>query len=232
MAAASRASPARLEPIESEKYPGLASLSSAFLVEAEGRIAANLRSEETKLNLSELELTSLPAAIFNNVLKKFDCSSNCLTSLPDAITDCTALKKLCCQCNDLTTLPESLGECAALEGLYCYGNNLSSLPKSLGACTRLRTLNCGRNHLTTLPESLGECSALRELYCDSNSLTDLPERLAECTHVFNFYCRFNNWDSTWLEAQELGLGSDPTMKSLSVLGAKLSAGRVKPARRS
>jgi|GEM_PF-3344003 len=159
-------------------------------VEAVSRIVQAYQEDSTRLNLSGLSITSLPAEIGNLVkLTELDLSDNRLTTLPERIGDLTALTDLNLSLNQLTTLPESIGGLTALTYLNLYGNQLTTLPERIGDLTALTNLNLSHNRLNTLPEQIGDLTALTYLNLYGNQLTTLPERI---------------WDLTALKVLSLG----------------------------
>lgn len=129
-----------------------------------------------------------------------DCSSNCLTSLPNNLPenfvflDCydnflvelpplpKSLKELSCPKNTLATLPELP---AGLTSLICYNNGLTSLPKGLPE--NLIILECSNNNLKELPDPLPP--RLEELLFHGNEVTSLPDFLP--ASLTTFWCYDN-----------------------------------------
>ena len=193
--------------VHSTDYPGLAGEDATHLATAEERYAAVLAGGE-ELNLRGLRLTSLP----------------------DAIGDCTTLVKLDCSKNRLESLPESIGKCAVLVELRCGRNELAALPDTIGNLIGLKSLDCRNNEISALPENIGACAALQRFICKWNALTELPESLSKCTALEDFECDRNSWDPAWLDTQGLSPGDNPTTESLRAFHARQSTGRMKPAR--
>jgi hypothetical protein len=175
--------------------------------DAEARINAALVQQAVELDLSELELTALPASLrtFTDV-QSLNLSRNQLTGLPDWIGELKNLQNLDLSGNHIRRLPASLGKLASLgnlsicdaqltrlpemldqlthlQELYLYGNQFAALPESLGNLTSLRKLSVGYNQLETLPESLGKLTHLEELYLEENRLTSLPKSLGDLPNL-------------------------------------------------
>jgi Leucine-rich repeat (LRR) protein len=106
---------------------------SKGMAKVQWRIEKARRKKATFLDLSELELSTLP----------------------EALGQLTNLQKLNLSGNQLTTLPESLGQLTNLQLLYLFDNQLTTLPESLEQLTNLQWLFLNNNQLTALPESLG-----------------------------------------------------------------------------
>ncbi|MDB6454049.1 NEL-type E3 ubiquitin ligase domain-containing protein [Falsirhodobacter sp. 20TX0035] len=146
---------------------------------------------ETPLDLSALDLTSLPTALPAGVLI-LDLSSNAFTTLPDTLPDTVqelklnscgltalpdrlpqGLQRLEVSHNELTRLPDSLPP--GLKALRAHGNELATLPDTLPE--GLETIGVTGNKLTALPGTLP--SGLRSLDARKNELTALPDTLPE-----------------------------------------------------
>ena len=157
------------------------------------KIPLNIES----LDISRLELTTLPDLSRFTNLKTLNCSHNKLTSLFPLNP---FLKTLHCEFNNLISLPLLNN---SLHYLYCSDNQLTSLPplndslqylycsnnllKSLPPLNpSLKSLNCSSNHLKSLP-SLND--SLQYLYCSNNHLKSLPPLNP---FLKTLHCEFNN----------------------------------------
>ncbi|EAX6910280.1 acetyltransferase [Salmonella enterica] len=144
------------------------------------RLLACLAKQESTLDLSELNLSSLPD--LPPLIKTLHVNDNHLSSLPDLpeslqILICSfnpleqlpplpySLKELTCSACHLKNLP-SLPD--ALEELCCSGNSLEELPVLPVSMRYLTCTNNGLRSLPALPESL------RMLICSDNPLSALP----------------------------------------------------------
>ena len=94
--------------------------------EAQKRLNEWMKNTSNELDLSELDLISLPKISRSCV--RLGCCDNQLTELPD-LPNCQTLY---CYYNQLTTLPD-LPKC---QKLYCSNNQLTTLP-DLPNCQRL-----------------------------------------------------------------------------------------------
>ena len=96
--------------------------------EAKRRIEHAISTGATTLNLSHLELTSLPEDIFVHLtnLQELFMSGNKLTSLPENIfSSLINLQDLYISYNQLTSLPLSILDCRRLTTFYYYGMELT-----------------------------------------------------------------------------------------------------------
>jgi internalin A len=145
--------------------------------EAERRIQAALESGNTILDLSGLELSSLPESLGQlTQLQELYAFSNQLSSLPESLGQLTQLQELYAFSNQLSSLPESLGQLTQLQELYAFSNQLSSLPESLGQLTQLQGLYVADNQLSSLPESLGQLTQLQGLDVSGNQLRTFSQQ--------------------------------------------------------
>ncbi|MEM9448390.1 MAG: leucine-rich repeat domain-containing protein, partial [Cyanobacteria bacterium P01_E01_bin.6] len=125
--------------------------------EAERRIQKALakNATETELDLSRLELLSIPTSIGQlSNLTWLDLSQN-----------------------QLSTVPKELGQLSNLTWLDLSHNQLSTVPKELGQLSNLTRLDLSHNQLTTVPKELGQLSNLTRLYLYHNQLTTVPKEL-------------------------------------------------------
>ena len=173
------------------------------------RIRECANNKSTRLNLSFLKLSSLPAEIFKPLtqLRTLNLSHNQLVTLPEKLfeplsqlislslfgnqlatlpenlfKDLTQLKKLDLQNNQLRILREKLfKELTQLEKLDLGHNEFRSLPKNLfERLIQLKILSLIGNQLATLPENLFKpLTQLEQLYLTGNQLATLPEKLFE-----------------------------------------------------
>jgi E3 ubiquitin-protein ligase SspH2 len=146
------------------------------------------------LDLSELELTSLPA-LPNNLLK-LNCSRNNLTSLLTRgnVSCCfrlfnrtqqlpNTLIYLNCENNLLTSLPSLPNN---LQKIFCCNNKLSNIPD---LPDNLQLLDCGYNKITKLPTLP---NTLQTLDCGHNKIKNLPTLP---NSLQKLYCRNNKLTS-------------------------------------
>jgi len=141
----------------------------------------------TKINLSELNIRTIPHEIFKlkslNTLSVSFCG---LERVPRAISKLKNLKLLALNSNSLQIVPESIGQLKALEVLYLGYNELKSLPETLFNLENLEILSLGNNKLTRIPEEIGRLENLKNLHLYCNKLESLPEsigRLRDLEHL-------------------------------------------------
>lgn len=146
---------------------------------AEARIREAHNTRLIKLDLSELNLDTLPESIVQlSWLQTLSLEGNQLTTLPEFISQLSHLRWLDMDNNQLRSLPESVTQLPQLQWLYLSGNKLTSLPKFLARLSQLRTLTLSRNELTSLPVFISEFSQLERLSLSYNQLTSLPESVS------------------------------------------------------
>jgi len=130
---------------------------------------------ELKLDLSSLNLTSVPESISQLTSLRFlNLADNQLTELPELIGQLKQLTALYVSNNRLIQLPESIGQLHQLQHLDLMGNQLTELPESIGQLTKLETLYLCENRLIELPPSLNNLKSLRALFLHGNEPLRLP----------------------------------------------------------
>ncbi|SQA57458.1 outer membrane protein [Yersinia pseudotuberculosis] len=170
------------EKWESEAIPG----ANEQRGQAVARMKECLENNADKLNLHNLDLTSLPDTL--PPCNELEISNNNITELPTLPNN---LQRLMAICNQLRTLPDTLPE--HLLSLYVISNKLERLPENLPES--LNTLNVCDNPSLQFPNNwpsnlmylnIADCeltelptlpNTLTELYADFNQLRTLPDTL-------------------------------------------------------
>ena len=151
---------------------------------AASQIDEAIRKKATHLDLSYLELTSLPDTPGDLTnLTAIHLGGNRLTVLPDWLGQLTNLTWLSLGGNRLTVLPDWLGQLTNLTWLSLGGNRLTALPDWLGQLTNLTTLHLGGNQLSELPDWLGQLTNLTILGLGGNRLSELPDSMGQLTNL-------------------------------------------------
>ena len=150
--------------------------------EARRRIEQARKAGATTLDLSGLELTTLPPEIGSlAALQNLDLSRNQLATLPPEIGSLTALQELNVNGNRLITLPPEIGLLRMLRGLAARQNGLTTLPPEIRFLTMLQKIGLGANQFTTLPPVICSLTTLKEVYVWDNQLTTLPPEIGSLT---------------------------------------------------
>lgn len=169
------------------------------MTEVERRIETARREENSKLDLSNLSIDTLPDTLWDlkwlqelraegcglveisqNIgkLKKLKSISFCqnkITSLPETIGQLNSLQMLDFSDNALTALPESVGRLAKLQKIEISNNQIKCLPSSVGLLSGLQSLDLSHNELAGLPDSMGDLDRLQTLLLPHNKLVSIPE---------------------------------------------------------
>jgi hypothetical protein len=173
------------------------------LAEAERRIAEAMRTGETVLNLSNLDLEVLPESVCRLAHLRFLCANNNrLTQVPESIGRLVRLRELSLLGNCLTDLPSRVGHLARLESLRLSHNRLTQLPKWIDQLAQLKRLHLNSNQFARLPESIGQLAQLEELYLHRNQLTQLPQSIRQLAQLRKLYLHGN--EALDIPAKELG----------------------------
>jgi len=176
------------------------------------------RSGQTYLDLSSMNITELPEAIFNLTQLKFlDLSENQLMELPELIGNLTQLKYINLKGNQSAKLSESIGNLTQLTELNLSWNELTELPESIGKLIQLTELNLSCNELTELPESIGILIKLKSLSLSGNRLSKLPESIGNLTQLESLDIRGNQ-----LTKLPESIGNLTQLNELDLSGQKLT----------
>ncbi len=152
--------------------------------EAEKRIERARRDRITHLDLSNLNLTTLPEAIGNLTnLQYLVLTNNQLTAIPEAIGKLTNLQSLRLDNNQLTAIPEAIGNLTNLQYLVLTNNQLKAIPEAIGKLTNLQRLDLDNNQLTAIPEAIGKLTNLHKLLLTNNQLKAIPETIGNFTNL-------------------------------------------------
>jgi internalin A len=146
------------------------------------RLARAMRTG--KLDLSEMELTTLPLEVFQLTnLTNLSLSGNRLTALPPEIAQLTNLQSLSLNENQLTAVPSEVIQLINLQSLYMLGNQLTALPPEITQLTNLQSLDLNVNRLTVVPPEVVQLTSLRKLHMRGNQLTALPPEIGQLTKL-------------------------------------------------
>ncbi len=179
-------------------------------IEAKRRIKQVLNDKSTVLDLSGLELESLPDSIGQlshlqtlnllntplqqlpesvgklSSLQTLELSHTQLQELPDSIGQLSHLQTLNLLNTPLQQLPESVGKLSSLQTLELSHTQLQELPDSIGQLSHLQTFNLLNTPLKQLPESVGKLSSLQTLELSHTQLQELPDSIGQLSHLQTF----------------------------------------------
>ncbi|MDV3351612.1 COR domain-containing protein [Leptothoe sp. LEGE 181152] len=174
------------------------------LTEAQRRIQSVINYNEATLDLSGLELTSVPKELgqLTNLTRLY-LSQNQLTSVPKELGQLTNLMVLYLSQNQLTSMPKELGQLTNLMVLYLSQNQLTSVPKELRQLVNLTWLDLSQNQLTSVPKGLGQLVNLTWLDLSQNQLTSVPKELGQLKNLTRFECSRNQLTSVPKELGQL-----------------------------
>lgn len=130
------------------------------------------------VNLSRLDITSLPDDIFDNEwqVQILDLSFNQLTHLPTSIGTLSNLRELWLNNNKLTLLPNTIKNLIHLIRLDVSHNELTEL-YNFEPNTIIHILNISFNKLASLPNCIGNLQHLLILHAHNNLICELPTSL-------------------------------------------------------
>ncbi|MCH7878867.1 MAG: YdcF family protein, partial [candidate division Zixibacteria bacterium] len=160
--------------------------------EALRRIAKAKKSNSESLDLSRLNLTSIPHECWelSNLIHLY-IYDNYLTEIPPEIGKLTNLTLLSIGGNQLTQLPPEIGKLSNLTGLYNRDNQLTEFPSEIGKLSNLTTLYAFGNQLTELPPEIGKLSNLTRLDISGNQLAELPREIVKLSNLTKLHLHGN-----------------------------------------
>lgn len=180
------------------------------------RIRLNLETQDPKLDLSCLNLNSLPNALSQlTYLLELNISDNEFTEFPPQITHLNQLEILYFSDNLYAFDLPSLGALNELQLLDISGNHLTSLPTEMGSkleklylggnllnsfaplanLTNLTLLDLSDNQLTGWPAEIGSLTRLKELQIHNNELTAVGKEIGRLTNLRELYLSDNRLTS-------------------------------------
>ena len=129
----------------------------------------NSRLKISGLHLSDLSGLDVFYAIPD--MTQLDLSNNDLTSVPDSISNFSAITNLELSNNRIDTISPEIGKLKNLRKLDLSNNQLEKLPKEIGELSALYKLDITNNKISTLPKSLSDLKSLQWLDATQNQLT-------------------------------------------------------------
>jgi Leucine-rich repeat (LRR) protein len=146
------------------------------LPEALRRIEEAKLSHAETLDLSKLELTTVPESIAQlATLRELDISDNQLVAIPGSIMQLEALEDVSIQRNQIAFIPESIAELANLTNLSLNHNQIAAIPDSIRQLENLKSLSLNSNHITAVPECITQLANLKELSLRDNQIALIPD---------------------------------------------------------
>ena len=140
------------------------------------------------LDLSGLELTSLPAEIGQLTnLTSLNLSYNKLKNLPAEIVQLTNLTSLYLSYNKLKNLPAEIVQLTNLTSLYLDRTQLTNLPAEIGQLTNLINLNLSYTQLKNLPAEIGQLINLTDLHLNYTQLKNLPAEIGQLINLTDLH---------------------------------------------
>eukprot|EP01117_Protostelium_nocturnum_P007215 TRINITY_DN2581_c0_g1_i2.p1 TRINITY_DN2581_c0_g1~~TRINITY_DN2581_c0_g1_i2.p1 ORF type:complete len:794 (-),score=315.34 TRINITY_DN2581_c0_g1_i2:36-2417(-) len=159
-------------------------------------ILSDAKSANKNLELKNLQLTSVPSAVFKAVhINKLNLSNNRLIHMPTNLHFNPNLLYLHLSSNNiekLSPLGESTLVCLGkLETLDLSFNYLSSFPLEILKLKALKTLLLGSNKIQAIPEEISELQHLEVLHLFNNKLSALPSSLWKLKNLKGLFINNN-----------------------------------------
>jgi internalin A len=174
------------EIISPDTSTKLGSASIEVQNEAERRIQKALQNNNVELNLSGLDLSTIPASISElKNLKKLSLAQNIIEEIPRDLFELEQLSWLSLENNKIMFIPRDIGKLCELKELYLGNNSLSSLPNEIGRLTKLEILHINNNRIENIPNSISNLDELRVFDAHENSIKVLPEEFCNLKNVLS-----------------------------------------------
>jgi hypothetical protein len=122
------------------------------------------------------ELTAVPRTILERArqVRILDLSGNCLSELPEWVSQLSQLEVIFLSNNKFSHIPEVLGKAPALRMIGMRSNQIE-LVSAKALPPKLEWLTLTNNFISELPAELGYTPRLRKLLLAGNRLRSLPE---------------------------------------------------------
>lgn len=130
---------------------------------------------------------------------KLDLSNLFLTTLPKELFQLSNLTELLLQNVNLQSLPKEINHLSNLTALDLGWNKLQDLPKELFQLSSLTILGLSSNKLENLPDELNQLSKLKRLYIRGNKLKFLPTWIGNFPELTVFYANGNPLENVPIE---------------------------------
>uniref|UniRef100_H2Y1A8 Disease resistance R13L4/SHOC-2-like LRR domain-containing protein n=3 Tax=Ciona intestinalis TaxID=7719 RepID=H2Y1A8_CIOIN len=149
--------------------------SKAMAHEMQKRVSKCKDNQDTRLDLSQLDLTSLSTTIKNMTqLCEIFLYQNKLAKVPDELGQLVNLTILALNENHLTSLPASLQNLKQLKMLDLRHNKLREVPQVVYQLQSLRKLYLRFNKITTIDPAIENLSNLTQLIIRENKVREIP----------------------------------------------------------
>lgn len=176
--------------------------------QVEQRIQNALENNKKNLDLSSLELTSLPDSFLEIApsLEILTLAHNGFINLPRKLSACLNLKVLVLDNNKLVDL-HGLSSLQKLNNLSVNRNELTYFPTDILELKSLEILWMNENKMTSIPQGILELKKLKSLSLSDNSIEILPAEIAQLRELENIYLTRNPLKTPPIEIALQGIQS-------------------------
>ena len=183
--------------------------------EALKRIKEAKEENLTRLNLNELDLTTVPIEVLElpNLIT-LDLEKNRLATFPEVIWSLTKLERLNLSNNQLKTITKAILKLTEIEDLDLGNNQLKAFPENILKLTNLKILRLEGNQLRTLPNTIWKLAKLEMFVLYNNKFEDFPKSVLQLSKLKYLYFNGNQLStlpedlSNLKELEELGLSNN------------------------
>ena len=131
---------------------------------------------------------------------ELDLSNLDLENLPDFINNMKNLKKLNLSANNKLNSKEYDKICSDnIEELILHSNKLTEFPEVIRKMKKLKRIELGAwyggdNNINVVPEWIGELNQLEEIYLLGNDVNGIPDSIAECKNLKTLLLYYDDGD--------------------------------------
>lgn len=151
----------------------------------------------SKLNLSNCNLTEIPAEVFElKNLKKLNLSGNKIEKIPKDIEKLNRLETLDLSNNKIKIFYSKLCNLSKLKVLNLNNNGIKTIPKQIYYLENLRVLTIAGNQLVNLTIEISRLKNLEELNIANNNLKVLPAHLHTIPTLKRIWIKGNRIEKT------------------------------------
>lgn len=140
----------------------------------ERRIKYALLNKTKKLNLSNLNLTTIPSSISKlKNIESLDISNNQITEIPETIAELDNLKSLTITSNKIKSIPSHLSKLKYLEIINISGNEIENIDDIFKKIPNLKELKASHNKLRSVNISIKSNISIRSINLSDNNIETL-----------------------------------------------------------
>lgn len=171
-----------LESLEAQVEVAAETLRSTAVQKAQARIEKEAEALSGQLDLSGLNLKTIPEGVFDLLhLKELDLYDNKLRSIPTALSKLTQLEKLYLSKNAIQTLPSALSQLSNLKEIKLDEGRLKRFPEVLLRLKNLENISLENNNIEFVPPAVAKLKNLKLFDVRENPVVNIPKKFHKRT---------------------------------------------------